>query len=87
MRWLLSEATSAAGDVANLLETRGDVLDEDARALLREDALILEDELETLKAQLLAPADWDAEYSGCSQGRSRRSSTTRTRTRTRTRTT
>ncbi len=62
MRSLMSEATATAADVTHLLETRGDALDEGARAQLREDALLLDEEVETLKVLLLAPADWDAEY-------------------------
>ncbi len=68
MRRLMSQATGAVGDVTHLLETRGDALDEQARAQLRDDALLLDEELETLKVLLLAPEDWDAEYQGLLAG-------------------
>ena len=61
MGWLLNHSNGTIADVAHHLETRAADLDDDARELLREDVLALDEELATVKA-LLAPVDWDAEH-------------------------
>jgi hypothetical protein len=60
LRWLVSEASGTIGDLAHRLERRAPDIDDEARAQLREDLLVLEDELEAVKGLLLSPADWDA---------------------------
>lgn len=59
--WLLNHSNGTIADVAHHLETRAADLDDDARELLHEDVLALDEELATVKA-LLAPVDWDAEH-------------------------
>ena len=59
--WLLNHSNGTIADVAHHLETRAADLDDDARERLRDDVLVLDDELATVKA-LLAPVDWDAEH-------------------------
>ena len=59
--WLLNHSNGTIADVAHHLETRAADLDDDARERLRNDVLVLDDELATVKA-LLAPVDWDAEH-------------------------
>lgn len=61
LRWLLTEATGTIGKVAHQLEHRAVDIDDDARAHLRDDVLVLDEELATLKALLLGAIDWDSE--------------------------
>jgi hypothetical protein len=62
LRWLLTQSAGGIADVSHQLETHAADLDERAREQLRDDVLILEDELALLEAQLVPPVDWDAEY-------------------------
>lgn len=61
LRWLVGEAAGTIGDLAHRLELRAAEIDDDARAQLRHDLLMLDDELEAVKALLVAPSDWDDE--------------------------
>jgi hypothetical protein len=61
LRWLLTEATGTIGLIGHQLESRGDDIDDDARAQLRDDVLVLDDELATVKALLMELVDWDFE--------------------------
>lgn len=61
LRWLLTQATDTVGKVAHQLEHRAADVDDDARAQLRDDIHVLDDELATLKALLLGLIDWDKE--------------------------
>jgi hypothetical protein len=60
LRWLLTQASGTIGRVAHQLERRATDVDEAARVQLRDDVLVLDDELAALKAMLLA-IDWDSE--------------------------
>ena len=62
LRLLLAESAGTIADVAYRLEKSTYAVDEHDRALLRDDVLQLDEELASLKAWLLAPLDWDAEY-------------------------
>ncbi len=62
LRWLLTESSGTIADVAHQLETLAARVDDDVREQLRDDVLVLDEELATLKALLLAPVDWDAEH-------------------------
>jgi hypothetical protein len=62
LRWLLTQATGTVGRVAHQLEHRATDIDDDARAQLRDDVLVLDEELTTLKALLLGMMDWDYEF-------------------------
>jgi hypothetical protein len=62
LRWLLTQSAGSIAHVAHQLETRAADVDEHARDQLRDDVLFLDEELATLKARLIAPTDWDAEY-------------------------
>lgn len=61
LRWLLTQAGGTIARVAHQLEHRAADIDDDARAQLRDDVLVLDDELATLKALLLGLIDWDSE--------------------------
>jgi uncharacterized Zn finger protein len=61
LRWLVREATGTIGDLAHRLERRASDIDDEARAQLREDLDVLEDELEAVRALLISPAGWDAQ--------------------------
>ena len=61
LRWLLTQSSGTIADVAHQLETRAGDLDDGAREQLRDDVLVLDEELATVKALLIAPVDWDAE--------------------------
>lgn len=69
LRWLLSHATGTIANVAHQIDTRGDEVDYDAREQLKDDILALDDELATLKATVLVPADWDDEFEDLLTGR------------------
>jgi hypothetical protein len=62
LRWLLTQSSGTIAEVAHQFETRGADLDDVAREQLQDDVLVLDEELATLKALLVAPVDWDAEY-------------------------
>lgn len=61
LRLLLSQASGTIADVAHHLETRAADIEEGARAKLRDDVLVLDDELTTVKALLLGAIDWNSE--------------------------
>jgi hypothetical protein len=60
LRWLLTQASGTIGRVAHQLERRATDIDDGDRVELRDDILVLDDELAALKALLLA-IDWDSE--------------------------
>jgi hypothetical protein len=60
LRWLLTQSTGTVARVVQQLERRATDIDDGARAQLRDDVLVLDDELAALKAMLLA-IDWDSE--------------------------
>ena len=62
LRLLLTHSSGAIADVVHQVETRAVDLDADAREQLRDDVLVLDEELATLKTLLVAPIDWDAEH-------------------------
>jgi hypothetical protein len=62
LRWLLAQSSGTIADAAHQLESRSAEVDDNARAQLREDLLVLDEELATLRALLIGPIDWDAEY-------------------------
>jgi hypothetical protein len=61
LRWLLTQASGTIGLVAHHLESRAADIDDEARAQLRDDVVVLEDELGTVKALLAELIDWDWE--------------------------
>ena len=68
LRWLLTQAGGTVGRVTHQLEHRAADIDDDARAQLRDDVLVLDDELATLKALLLGLIDWDSELARLLKG-------------------
>jgi hypothetical protein len=62
LRWLLTQSAAGIADAAHQFETRTGDVDENALDQLRDDVLLIDEELAALKALLIAPADWDAEY-------------------------
>jgi hypothetical protein len=62
LRWLLTQTTGTIARVAHQLEHRAADIDDAARAQLRDDVLVLDDELATLKALLLDLVDWDSDF-------------------------
>jgi hypothetical protein len=62
LRWLMTESSGTLANIAHQLETRAAELDDDACDQLREDVLILDEDIATLKALLIAPVDWDIEH-------------------------
>ncbi|HEX4011640.1 MAG TPA: hypothetical protein VHX62_16585 [Solirubrobacteraceae bacterium] len=62
LRWLLTQSSGTIADVAHQLETRSTDIDDDGREQLLDDVVLLEEELATVKALLVAPVDWDAEH-------------------------
>lgn len=62
LRLLLTQSSGAIANVVHQVETRGVDLDHDAREQLRDDILVLDEELATLKALLVPPIDWDAAH-------------------------
>jgi hypothetical protein len=68
LRWLLTQSAGSIADVAHQLETRADDVDQRMREQLRDDVLVLDEELAVLKARLVAPIDWDAEYNALLAG-------------------
>jgi hypothetical protein len=61
LRWLLTQVSGTLGLVSHQLETRAADIDDIAREQLRDDVLLLDDELATVKALLFEPIDWDSE--------------------------
>jgi hypothetical protein len=61
LRWLLAQSSGTIADVAHQLETHSFDLDDHAREQLRDDVLVIEEELAMLGA-LIASIDWDAEF-------------------------
>lgn len=61
LRWLLTQTSGTLGLISHQLETRAADLDDVAREQLRDDVLVLDDELATVKALLFEPIDWDSE--------------------------
>lgn len=62
LRWLMAEASGTIANIAHQLDTHASELDEDACDQLRDDLLVLDEDLEALKALLPAPVDWDAAH-------------------------
>ena len=63
LRWLLTQSAGTIADVAHQLETHPFDVDDRGREQLRDDVLVIDEELATLK-RLLAFVDWDAELQG-----------------------
>ena len=61
LRWLLTQAGGTISRVAHQLEHRAAEIDDNAREQLRDDVMVVDDELATVKALLIALNDWDAE--------------------------
>jgi hypothetical protein len=61
MRWLLTQASGTIGRVAHHLEHRAVEIDDSAREQLRDDVMVVDDELAAVKALLIQLNDWDAE--------------------------
>jgi hypothetical protein len=61
LRWLLSQATGTIGEVSHRLETHAADIDDDDRAQLQDDLVVLDAELAVIKALLMEIHDWDAE--------------------------
>jgi hypothetical protein len=61
LRRLLASSGGTIADVAHALERRGDDVDANGRALLRDEVGALEVDVAVLKAVLSDPVDWDAE--------------------------
>jgi hypothetical protein len=59
---LMIESSVTIANIARQLETRAAELDDDACEQLRNDVLVLDEDIETLKAVLAAPVDWDAAH-------------------------
>jgi hypothetical protein len=62
LRWLMTQSSGTIADVAHQLETYGAEVDDSTREQLRDDVLVLDEELATVKMLLLGPVDWDAEH-------------------------
>jgi hypothetical protein len=61
LRWLLTQASGTIGRVAHQLEHRAAEIDDSAREQLRDDVMVVDDELTTVEALLLPSIDWDSE--------------------------
>jgi hypothetical protein len=61
LRWLLAQSSGTIADAAHQLESHPFDVDDDAREQLRDDVLVIEEELAMLRA-LLDSIDWDAEF-------------------------
>ena len=61
LRWLLTQASGTIGRVAHQLEHRAAEIDDSAREQLRDDVMVVDDELATVEALLLPLTDWDSE--------------------------
>jgi hypothetical protein len=62
LRRLMTESTVTIANIAQQLQTRAAELDADACEQLRDDVLVLDEHVMTLKALLAAPVDWDAAH-------------------------
>jgi hypothetical protein len=62
LRWLMTESSGTIAHIAHQLETRSSELDDEAQEQLRDDVLVLDEDLATLKSLLLPAVDWDAEH-------------------------
>ena len=61
LRWLLIQASGTIGRVAHQLEHRASEIDDSARDQLRDDVMVVDDELATVEALLVPWTDWDSE--------------------------
>ncbi|HKO26632.1 MAG TPA: hypothetical protein VJU80_04180 [Solirubrobacteraceae bacterium] len=61
LRRLLASSGGTIADVAHALERRGDEVDSQGRALLKEEVGAIEVDIAVLKTLLSDPIDWDAE--------------------------
>ena len=61
LRWLLTQASGTIGRVAHQLEHRAVEIDDSAREQLRDDVMVVDDELATIEALLMPLNDWDSE--------------------------
>lgn len=61
LRWLLTQASGTIGRVAHQLEHRAAEIDDSARDQLRDDVMVVDDELATVEALLIPWTDWDSE--------------------------
>jgi hypothetical protein len=61
LRWLMTESSGTLANVAHHLETRAAELGDDAWDQLRDDVLVLDEDIAALKALLIPSVDWDAE--------------------------
>ena len=61
LRWLLTQASGTIGRVAHQLEHRAAEIDDGAREQLRDDVMVVDDELATVEALLTPLNDWDSE--------------------------
>ena len=68
LRWLMGESSGTIAYIAHELETRAAELDEEVCEQLRDDVLVLDEDLARLKSLLLPPVDWDAELEGLIAG-------------------
>jgi hypothetical protein len=68
LRWLLSQASGMLADVALQLEKHAVDIDDHARADLVVDLFVLDDELTTVEALVVARVDWDYELKRFLQG-------------------
>lgn len=62
LRWLMTESSGTIAHIAHQLETCAVELDDDACDQLRDDVLVLDEDIATLKALLAPPVDWDAAH-------------------------
>jgi hypothetical protein len=62
LRRLMTESSGTVANIAHQLETRAAELDDDACDKLRDDVLVLEEDIAMLKGLLVARVDWDAAH-------------------------
>ncbi len=68
LRWLLTQAGGTIADVVQQLEANAADIDDGDRAGLREDLLVIDDELTRVEALLVQPVDWDSSFTRLLQG-------------------
>ncbi len=68
MRWLLTQASGTIAEVAHHLEARAAEIGYGARADLRDDLLVLDEELARVEALLVGPLDWDSSFTRLLKG-------------------
>ena len=68
LRWLLARASGTIGEVAHQLERFAPDIDDSAREQLRDDVLVVDDELAVVKALLVHLIDWDSELERLLEG-------------------